>query len=122
MESVADTGSTAYDRLKGKLKRDYLDIYTCHGYDEANLAILAIAAAKQATGTAIRDHIRVIGNPDGVRVDNALDGMKALAEGKSINYLGASGPCKFTAIGDAVAGNFRFSVVKDGKFVSYRTT
>ncbi len=121
MESMPDAKSTAYVRLQGKLKRDYLDIYTCHGYDEVNLAVLAIAAAKLATGTAIRDHMRVIGDPGGVKVDNAVDGMKALSEGKTINYLGASGPCKFTAIGDAVAGNFRFSTVKNGKFVEFRT-
>lgn len=121
MESIPDAGSTAYARLQSKLKRDYLDIYTCHGYDEANLAILAIAAAKEATGTAIRDHMRAIGNPDGVKVDNAIDGLKALADGKAINYQGASGPCKFTPIGDIIAGKFRFSVIKDGKFVDYRT-
>ena len=63
MEPIPDANSTAYARLASKLKRDSLDIYTCHGYDEANLAVLAIAAAKQATGTAIRDHMRVVGDP-----------------------------------------------------------
>jgi branched-chain amino acid transport system substrate-binding protein len=121
MESVPDAKSTAYAHLQSKLKRDSVDIYTCHGYDEVNLAVLAIAAAKMATGTAIRDHMRVVGDPNGVQVDNAVDGIKALSEGKTVNYLGASGPCKFTSIGDVITGHFRFSTVKNGKFVDYRT-
>ena len=121
MDPVADAGSTAYKRLQGKLKKDYLDIYTCHGYDEANLAVLSMAAAKEASGTAIHDFVRKIGDPNGVKVDNALDGMKALAEGKTINYLGASGPCKFLPNGDAASATFRFATVKDGKLVPYKT-
>ena len=120
MEPVGDAKSTAYARLQSKLKKDYLDIYTCHGYDEANLAILAIAAAKQASGTAIRDNVRKVGDPAGTVVDNAVDGIKALAAGKSINYLGAGGPCKFQPNGDVQSATFRFAVVKDGKLVAYR--
>ena len=53
IEPVADAGSTAYARLQKALGRQDLDIYTCHGYDEASLAILSIAYAKEASGTAI---------------------------------------------------------------------
>jgi branched-chain amino acid transport system substrate-binding protein len=121
MEPVADAKSHAYARLQAKLKKDYLDIFTCHGYDEANLCILAMAAAGAGTGVAIRDNLRTIGDPAGVVVDNALDGMKALAAGKTINYLGASGPCKFLPNGDIASANFRFTVAKDGKMQPYRT-
>ncbi len=120
VEPVPDAGSTAYARLAARLGRAHLDTYACQGYDEANLAVLAIAAARQASGTAIRDYVRRIGDPDGVKVDNAVDGMKALADGKTINYLGASGPCKFTPLGDVVSSNFRVTVVKDGAFVLSR--
>jgi len=120
MEPVPDDSSTAYARLSARLKRDHLDIYTCHGYDEANLAILSMAAAGQASGDAIHDYIRRIGDPAGVGVDNALDGMKALKAGKTINYLGASGPCKFSPIGDVVGGKFRFTVVKNGALIPDR--
>ena len=122
VEPVPDANSPAYARLQAKLGHDHLSTYACQGYDEANLAVLAIAAARQASGTAIRDYVRRIGDPAGVKVDNAVDGMKALAEGKAINYLGASGPCKFTPIGDVVSSNFQFTVIRDGKFVVYRTT
>jgi branched-chain amino acid transport system substrate-binding protein len=122
VEPVGDSKAGAYARLAHALKQDNLPIYTCHGYDEANLSVLSIAAAKQASGTAIRDFLRRIGDPAGETVDNAPDGLKALAAGKSINYLGASGPCKFLPNGDVATATFRYTVVHDGKIVTYRTT
>ena len=38
-------------------------------------------------------------------------GLKALAEGKEINYEGASGPCDFTDIGDIIDCKFRYKQV-----------
>ena len=43
-------------------------------------------------------------------------GLKALAEGKEINYEGASGPCDFTDIGDIIDCKFRYQQVDGGKF------
>jgi branched-chain amino acid transport system substrate-binding protein len=120
LEPVPDSKSGAYARLQKGLKENDLNIYTCQGYDEAGLAILSVAAAKQASGTAIRNDLRSIGDPDGIKVDNAVAGIKALAAGKKINYLGASGPCKFLPNGDAASANFRFTIVHDGKIVTYR--
>src|SRR6476469_9508754 len=101
-------GSSAYAKLKELVKKDALDTYICQAYDHANLAILAMAKGKEATGTGIRDNIRKIANNDaGVKVDNALDGLKALGEGKEIKYSGASGPCKFSDIGNIIEVAFR---------------
>lgn len=115
MEPVPAAGTTAYTRLKTITKRDQLDIYVCQAYDHANLAILAMAKAKEASGTAIRDTIRKISDGPGVKVDNAIDGLKAIAEGKEINYEGASGPCKFADNGNVVDVTFRFNQIKDGE-------
>jgi branched-chain amino acid transport system substrate-binding protein len=41
--------------------------------------------------------------------------LKVLAEGKEINYEGASGPCDFTDIGDIQGCRFRYMEVADGK-------
>ena len=120
IEPVADAGSGAYARVQKALKKQDLDIYTCHGYDEVNLAALSIAVAGEASGTAIKDNVRKVGDPNGVKVDNAVDGLKALAEGKTVNYLGASGSCKFDAIGDVINGRFRVSQIKDGKLEAVR--
>lgn len=121
LEPIADVGSGAYDKLKATLKKPDIDIYTSHGYDEASLAMLSMAAAKQATGTGIRDKIRAIGDASGVKVDNVADGLKALADGKAINYLGASGSCKFSPIGDVLSSTFRITRVAGGKISTFRT-
>jgi branched-chain amino acid transport system substrate-binding protein len=47
-------------------------------------------------------------------VENALDGLKAIAAGKPIAYQGASGPCKFTDKGDITDSKFRYEQVQDG--------
>jgi len=114
-------GSSAYAKLKALVKKDALDTYICQAYDHANLAILAMAKGKDATGTGIRDNIRKIANNDaGVKVDNALDGLKAIGEGKEIKYSGASGPCKFSDIGNIIEVAFRTTQVKDGKLTEVK--
>jgi branched-chain amino acid transport system substrate-binding protein len=81
-----------------------------------------MAKGKDGTGTAIRDNIRKIANNDaGVKVDNALDGLKLIAEGKEIKYTGASGPCKFSDTGNIIEVAFRTAQIKDGKLVELKT-
>ena len=122
IEPVADAKSTAYAKLQKLAGKDDLDIYICQGYDEASLAILAMAQAKETSGTAIRDNLRKIGDSTGVVVDNAVDGLKLIADGKRINYLGASGPCKFAPNGDVLESHFRINVVRNGKIELYKVT
>ena len=115
-------GSAAYAKLKALVKKDTLDTYMCQAYDHANLAILAMAKGKDASGTGIRDNIRKIANNDSaMKVDNALDGLKAIADGKEIKYAGASGPCKFSDIGNIIEVAFRTTQVKDGKLVEVKS-
>ena len=109
--------SNAYKRLAGLLKIENLDPYTCQVYDQVNLIVMSLALAKQASGTAIRDSIRQVSQAAaGARVvDNALDGLKAIAAGAAINYEGASGPCQFTDKGDITDSRFRYEQVKGAK-------
>jgi branched-chain amino acid transport system substrate-binding protein len=123
--SIADPSpafdSSAYAKVKALVKRDELDTFMCQAYDHANMAILSMAKGKDATGTAIRDNIRKIANNDsGIKVDNALDGLKLIAEGKEIKYSGASGPCKFADNGNIIEVAFRTAQVKDGKIVQIK--
>src|SRR5258708_1526532 len=120
IEPVAATRSSAYARLQLVMGKADIDTYTCQGYDQINLAILAMACGKNPTGTGIRDNLRKIGDAAGVTVDNALDGLSALAEGRAINYDGASGPCKFAPNGDLAAANFRVSVVRGGVIETHK--
>jgi branched-chain amino acid transport system substrate-binding protein len=120
IEPVPALGSSAYARLQRLMGKADIDTYTCQGYDQVNLALLAMANGKDPTGAGIRDNLRKIGDPAGLVVDNALDGLSALAEGKAINYQGASGPCKFAPNGDLAAANFRVSKVRGGVIETYR--
>ena len=95
---------------------DDVDPYTTQVYDHATLMVLAAAAAGEAKGAAMRDSIRTISQGEGEPVDNAVDGLKLLSEGKAINYTGASGPCDFNEIGDISSATFRFEKVNKGQF------
>ncbi len=112
----AAVDGTAYKRLAGKLAQESVDPFAAQIYDQMNLLLLAIAQTKQSTGAAIKDGIRVVSHSkEGQKVDNAIDGIKAISAGQAIQYDGASGPCRFTEIGDIVDGPFRYEQVKEGK-------
>lgn len=116
-------GSGAYARVVQMSGMANPDPYTSQVYDHANLVILALAAAGSAelNGTAIKDNIRKVSQGrDGVKVDNAIDGMKLLAQGQTIDYDGASGPCDFTETGDIFDCKFRYDQVKTGKLTLVR--
>ncbi len=111
----ADVDSTAYKLGAERLGLKELDGFAAQATDWASLAVLTIAKAKEASGIAFKDNVRKISQGGGVKVYTALEGLKALSEGKDINYEGASGPCDFDAIGDIGECKFRFSQVKKGK-------
>ena len=109
-------GSNAYKRLVKLIGVDGPDPYTTQIYDHINLVLMAIAAGGDASGTAIKDNVRKVSQaPGGAKVDNALDGLKAIAAKQAVNYDGASGPCDFTDIGDIADCQFRYEQVKAGK-------
>ena len=109
--------SAAYKRLAQALANDDLDPYSCQTHDHISLVALAIADAKgESTGTAIRDHVRKISQGSGARVESAVEGLKRLAQGKEINFDGASGPCDFNEIGDILDTKFRYEQAEKGKF------
>ncbi len=107
--------STAYKRLAKALGVEDVDPYSAQCHDHASLVCLAIAKAREATGTAIKDNIRKISQGSGAKVDNAVDGLKLLGQGKEINYEGASGPCDFTETGDIIDTKFRYEQAEKGK-------
>ncbi len=109
-----DPGSPGYKRVKEILGAEP-DPYSCQVYDHVSLAALAMAQGKAATSQAIHDNVRAVGDEKGMPVTDAVAGLKAIAAGHAINYSGASGPCKFDAIGDILGCKFRFDLVKDGK-------
>ena len=109
-----DLDSPAYKAVQAVVGANP-DPYSCQAFDHVNLALLSIAKAGAATGPAIHDAVRAVGDASGTVVHSAVEGMKLLASGKAVNYQGASGPCQFTPIGDILGCKFRFDVVEKGQ-------
>src|SRR5687768_16096977 len=109
--------SNAYKRLTAAMGIADLDPYSCQTHDHASLVTLAIAQAKgDATGTAIKDSVRKISQGSGTKVESAAEGIKLIAQGKAVNFDGASGPCEFNEIGDILDTKFRYEQAEKGKF------
>lgn len=111
----ADVESTAYRSACERLGLKEIDGYEAQATDWASLAVLTMAKAKDTSGVALKDNVRKISQGAGEKVYTALDGLKAIAAGKEINYEGASGPCDFTEIGDILGCRFRYMKVAKGK-------
>lgn len=109
-------GSNALERVKKLSGLANPDPYTSQVYDHINMVLMAMAVGKATTGTAIKDNIRKVSQGGGKPVDNAIDGLKAIAAGEKVDYSGASGPCDFDEKGDILSCKFRFEQIKGGKF------
>jgi ABC-type branched-subunit amino acid transport system substrate-binding protein len=115
VQPSADVASPAYELAKKRLGLEAPDSYESAATDWASLVVLAIAKAREATGTGIRDSVRKISQGSGARVYSTVEGLKLLSQGKEINYDGASGPCEFNEIGDILDCKFRYSQIVKGK-------
>ena len=92
--------------------------YIPNAYDAGVLIGLAMAQAGRNDADAVRDGIRKVTDPKGEKiyagVDSLRRGLQLLAEGRPVQYIGASGPLQFDANGDIDAPMVVWSVV-DGK-------
>ncbi len=92
--------------------------YITNAYDATVLIGLAMAQSKKNDPAAIRDAIRQVTDPKGEKiyagVDSLKKGLQMAADGKAIQYVGASGPLQFDKNGDIDAPMVVWSV-KDGK-------
>jgi len=96
--------------------------YGCAAYDEINLLLLGIASAKSTEGRAIADHIMKVANGPGERATTFAEGAKLLAEGKPINYDGASSSADFLPNGMLKSRDFALYQIKGGEDVAILTT
>ncbi|HEY0419436.1 MAG TPA: ABC transporter substrate-binding protein, partial [Acetobacteraceae bacterium] len=110
-----DVDSPAFKRVQAIVGPDP-DPYSCQVHDHISLVALAIAQAGAASGPAIHDTVRAVGDPAGETVHSAVDGLKLIAAGRKVNYEGASGPCKFTPSGDITDCKFRFDIAEKGRY------
>lgn len=91
-------------------------------YDAIVIPSLAIHAAGKATGPAIRDHMRVVANPPGEKIDASqlARGFELLDAGKEIDYVGAGGSQDFDEHGD-ITTPFGIFQVQSGEWVQVKT-
>jgi len=83
-------------------------VFTSQSYDSVAVGILANAAAGENSGTAVRDQMRNVANPDGMEVtpDNLIEGVQAAMDGENVNYQGASSATNFNEAGDPASAAY----------------
>nr|WP_247000097.1 ABC transporter substrate-binding protein [Halosolutus gelatinilyticus] len=98
----------AYDKTPG--------VFTSQSYDSVAVQILANAAAGENDGTAIRDQMRRVANPEGMEVGpgNFVEGVEAAADGKDVFYNGASSAVNFDENGDPASATYALWEFADG--------
>ena len=77
-------------------------VFTAQAYDATAVLILANVAAGDNDGTAVRDNVPAVANPDGEEVgpSNLDEAVQMVADGEEVNYQGASSPVNFDDNGD----------------------
>ena len=118
---VAVSTSKAYKRLNAaynaKTGKDAFDnVYAVHVYDAIHLLALAFQKAGTTKSLAVGKALIQVSNPPGQEVTSFAEGLPLLRQGKSVHYVGASGPIEFNAQGD-MAPNVGIFKVENGRMV-----
>ncbi|WP_256300261.1 ABC transporter substrate-binding protein [Haloarchaeobius salinus] len=130
MENVTGTAPAAGGPAQSAYESLYEDVYgespgvfSSQSYDSTAVGILANAAAGENSGTAIRDQMRNIANPDGMEVtpDNFVEGVEAAANGEAVNYQGASSSVNFDQNGDPASAAYALWEFSDDGTSTIRT-
>ena len=115
MENVTGTapaaGGPSQEAFNSLFQEEYdasPGVFTAQSYDSVAIQLLANAAAGENDGTAIRDQMRNVANPDGMEVtpDNLVAGIEAAANGENVNYQGASSVTNFNEAGDPASAAY----------------
>ena len=90
--------------------------YTGESYDAAALILLAMQAGNSADRASIAKNVMDVANAPGTKIfaGELKKGLDLLAEGKKVNYEGATG-VTFTNVGEA-EGSFLEKEISGGKF------
>jgi branched-chain amino acid transport system substrate-binding protein len=100
----------------GGIENDGDGPYRGESYDAGALIALAIQAAGSADRAKIQEKVMEVANAPGEKImpGEIAKGLKLLAEGKDIDYVGATN-VEFTDVGE-VPGSYKEVEVKDAKF------
>jgi len=99
--------------------------YIAESYDAVIMIALGAAKAGSTDPSEIRDAMRTLNDPDGEKIASGAAGIKKalelIAEGKAINYQGASGFSGWDDNGDVPSGFIEIWKYEAGKIVTVRT-
>ena len=92
-------------------------VFTAQAYDAMAVNVLATVAAGENDGTAIRDRVRTVTNPNGEEFgpETLVDAVEAVAAGDRIRYVGASSSVDFDVNGDIVTAAYDIVDFQDGE-------
>ena len=118
MPGAISKGSAKFGELAASNGMDGSAPYVGESYDAAALIALAIQAGGSADRQSILSNISRVANAPGMKImpGQLAYGLQMLAEGKDIDYQGAT-DVEFNAFGDA-AGAFKELEVSGGAFVT----
>jgi ABC-type branched-subunit amino acid transport system substrate-binding protein len=124
MQNVIGTAPTAAGPGREFFTSAYQDeygsdpgVFTSQAYDASAVCVLANIAGGENTGTAVRDNMRNVANPEGEEFgpEALADAVEAVAAGDDINYVGASSPVDFDENGDMQTVTYEiFGFTSDG--------
>ncbi len=115
-------GRDKFNELATAAGFDPSSAYAAEAYDGAALMMFAMQAAKSTDPKVWKDKVMDVANAPGEKVlaGELSKGLELIAEGKDIDYVGASS-VELVGNGES-AGTYRETEIKDGKFstVGYR--
>jgi ABC-type branched-subunit amino acid transport system substrate-binding protein len=96
--------------------------FDAQNFDAVVLCYLAAVAAGKADGAAMKDKLQAITAPPGTKYtwQQLPQAIKALTDGKDIDYDGASGPIDLDANGDPTSGVYDILQFENGKLTPIR--
>jgi ABC-type branched-subunit amino acid transport system substrate-binding protein len=96
--------------------------FDAQNFDAVALCYLAAVAAGKADGAAMKDELKNVSGPPGTKYtwQQLPEAIKALKDGKDIDYEGASGPINLDDHGDPTQGVYDILQFKNGKLAPIR--
>lgn len=112
---IDSAGHTKFLQMAKAAGFDGTSSFTGESYDAAALIMLAMQAAHSTKSTVFKDKVMSVANAPGVKIlpGQLAKGLKLLAEGKAIDYEGATG-VHLIPPGEA-AGSYRIYTIKNDK-------
>ena len=105
--SLTNAYDSQFAAFSGNMQRQSLDV---NEFDAAMTCILAAIAADSANGKAIAAQLRKVAGPPGQKYTflQLPQAIKALRDGKDINYEGIAGPIDWDSNGDPASATYDF--------------